>query len=346
MKESYIPQDTPTICTNMLFPTPNFIGVEEDRKMLKKSFKGSVSLPLLNIDDKKLKCSFICKMPIKKFVGLSMKCLGMIVVGVVIIVATGGAGALVIAALAVASIGYVGGIAWAAYSTYHACDQTLEPDSKWLLYHRTVSIEGKRALLNRSIMICPNGGVLNLIINPAIAKAAAWRICFWNVNELGVHFYSQYLYGAIEAAMSKGGNPVSAVISIGMYIWGEDGTSTVPEYAEEALLEEEQKQKEEKSLGGIIGGEVVDEGIGALAGAGGGVLDNMLEKTPIKDIFNSSGLKDMAKGALIGLGISLFDKYLVNSLEEFLHNQSVKVERSFNKKDKNNHIGIYAEKNS
>ena len=66
MGQSYVRHGTNVVCTNMTCGTPREIWrVDKDGNVINTASK----LPLLNIDDKKISDTFVCKMPIKKWGG-------------------------------------------------------------------------------------------------------------------------------------------------------------------------------------------------------------------------------------------------------------------------------------
>lgn len=149
MGQSYVRHGTNVVCTNMTCGTPREIWrVDKDGNVINTASK----LPLLNIDDKKISDTFVCKMPIKKWGGL-LTFLAGVAVGALIVaaaVATGGIALLSVVAIEGWMVGAaiaVGTLA-AGYAGYrgikgvaHDCDNTLE--SSWTKYHNDVFIEKK-----------------------------------------------------------------------------------------------------------------------------------------------------------------------------------------------------------
>jgi len=197
--------------------------VDKDGNVINTASK----LPLLNIDDKKISDTFICKMPIKKWGGLLTFLAGVAVGALIVaaVVATGGVGAVLLSAVAVegwmvgAAIA-VGTLA-AGYAGYkgvkgvaHDCDNTL--GSSWNLFHTDVLIEKKNALLNKSYMMCTTGGLINIIVNPEQAKKAALYITAMNAAEIYVQLDSKFIQGAI-GGLTGGANPFALALSVGFY---------------------------------------------------------------------------------------------------------------------------------
>jgi hypothetical protein len=195
--------------------------VDKDGNVINTASK----LPLLNIDDKKISDTFVCKMPIKKWGGL-LTFLAGVAVGALIVaaaVATGGIALLSVVAIEGWMVGAaiaVGTLA-AGYAGYrgikgvaHDCDNTLE--SSWNKFHNDVFIEKKNALLNRSYMFCTTGGRIDIIVNPEQAKKAALYITAMNAAEIYVQLDSKFIQGAI-GGLTGGANPFALALSVGFY---------------------------------------------------------------------------------------------------------------------------------
>lgn len=222
MGQSYVRHGTNVVCTNMTCGTPREIWrVDKDGNVINTASK----LPLLNIDDKKISDTFVCKMPIKKWGGL-LTFLAGVAVGALIVaaaVATGGIALLSVVAIEGWMVGaaIAVGTSAAIYAGYkgvkgvaHDCDNTLE--SSWNLFHTDVLIEKKNALLNRSYMMCTTGGLINIIVNPEQAKEAALRISAMNAAEIYVQLKSKFIQGAI-GGLTGGANPFALALSVGFY---------------------------------------------------------------------------------------------------------------------------------
>ena len=222
MGQSYVRHGTNVVCTNMTCGTPREIWrVDKDGNVINTASK----LPLLNIDDKKISDTFVCKMPIKKWGGL-LTFLAGVAVGALIVaaaVATGGTALLSVVAIEGWMVGAaiaVGTLA-AGYAGYrgikgvaHDCDNTLE--SSWNKFHNDVFIEKKNALLNRSYMFCTTGGRIDIIVNPEQAKKAALYITAMNAAEIYVQLDSKFIQGAI-GGLTGGANPFALALSVGFY---------------------------------------------------------------------------------------------------------------------------------
>lgn len=222
MGQSYVRHGTNVVCTNMTCGTPREIWrVDKDGNVINTASK----LPLLNIDEKKISDTFVCKMPIKKWGGL-LTFLAGVAVGALIVaaaVATGGIALLSVVAIEGWMVGAaiaVGTLA-AGYAGYrgikgvaHDCDNTLE--SSWNKFHNDVFIEKKNALLNRSYMFCTTGGRIDIIVNPEQAKKAALYITAMNAAEIYVQLDSKFIQGAI-GGLTGGANPFALALSVGFY---------------------------------------------------------------------------------------------------------------------------------
>lgn len=225
MGKSYVRHGTNVVCTNMTCGTPREIWrVDKDGNVINTASK----LPLLNIDDKKISDTFICKMPIKKWGGLLTFLAGVAVGALIVaaVVATGGVGAVLLSAVAVegwmVGAAIAVGTSAAIYAGYkgvkgvaHDCDNTLE--SSWNKFHIDVLIEKKNALLNGSYMMCTTGGRIDIIVNPEQAKEAALRISEMNTAEIYVQLKSKFIQGAISG-LTGGANPFALALSVGFYI--------------------------------------------------------------------------------------------------------------------------------
>jgi hypothetical protein len=195
--------------------------VDKDGNVINTASK----LPLLNIDDKKISDTFVCKMPIKKWGGL-LTFLAGVAVGALIVaaaVATGGIALLSVVAIEGWMVGaaIAVGTSAAIYAGYkgvkgvaHDCDNTL--GSSWNSAHPSVFIEQKKALLNKSYMMCTTGGLINIIVNPEQAKEAALRISAMNAAEIYVQLKSKFIQGAI-GGLTGGANPFALALSVGFY---------------------------------------------------------------------------------------------------------------------------------
>lgn len=229
MGQSYIREGTNVVCTNMTCGTPQLLvrGAQNGLVINKSSDK-----PVLNIDAKKISAPFACKMATKVWGGLQSLLLGVAVGAAAIflvaatIVTCGAALPAIIGAIAITSEAValtsiaVGGLA-AGYAEHkkqeeleHDCDITMK--SKWRKPHDNVFIEKKKALLNKSQMLCQTGGTINIILDPEVAKAAAAYISKMNSLEIQEQEDNKFWQGVISG-FTGGATPIALAISIGLY---------------------------------------------------------------------------------------------------------------------------------
>ena len=229
MGQSYIREGTNVVCTNMTCGTPQLLlrGAQNGLVINKSSDK-----PLLNIDAKKISAPFACKMATKVWGGLQSFLLGVAVgVAAVFLVAAtivtcGAALPAIIGAIAITSEAValtslaVGGLA-AGYAEHkkqegleHDCDVTMESD--WFKPHDEVLIEKKKALRNRSYMLCNTGGTINIILDPEVAKAAAAYISKMNSLEIQEQENNKFWQGVVSG-LTGGATPIALAISVGLY---------------------------------------------------------------------------------------------------------------------------------
>lgn len=211
MAQSFVPQDTDVVCTMMTVPTPQQIKTTLPSNVLFKS----KNQPLLTIGDNKISDSFTCKNTASFWGGLQALALG-IAIGAAVVL-TGGAAAVVIVAACATSI-VAGGVG--LYKMAHDCDAT--KSLEWDNGHDKVTFNGDKALLNQSILQCPKGGRLTIIMNPVIAEKAADYISSNNNKEVLMKMGSQFVMGFITSftgGMTVVATAVSGAVTMGMYIF-------------------------------------------------------------------------------------------------------------------------------
>lgn len=247
MASSYITQGTNIVCTNMQVPKPLKIGVSPERAKVVNAISITKKQYYLTEADKKVNQCFQCKMAAKKWGGLAMLCAGIAVgAAILLTVATGGAAAILITAIAVAEVGVIGSsiALCVAYKTTHDCDLTLQ--AHWVAVHKTVRFKGKKALLNKSYMTCSMGGMLNLIVDDVAAQKAARIISTNNAKEITAQYVSKFTNGVL-GGLTGGANIFSVCLAIGMEVYFEDSKSNQKEtsFAEDAKEAIKQKGIEE-----------------------------------------------------------------------------------------------------
>lgn len=287
MGQSYIREETNVVCTNMTCGTPQLLlrGAQNGLMINKSSDK-----PVLNIDAKKISAPFACKMATKVWGGLQSFLLGVAVGAAVVflvaatIVTCGAAlpaiigaiiGAIAITSEAVALTSIaVGGLA-AGYAEHkkqeeleHDCDITMK--SEWANPHDYVFIEKKKALLNKSQMLCKTGGTINIILDPEVAKAAAAYISTMNSLEIQEQENNKFWQGVVSG-LTGGATPIALAISVGLYtgaldflnFWNDDSLG-------ETRTSNNDKPPLENSVKNSVGTNVYSSGVGG--GADNAVL--------------------------------------------------------------------------
>jgi hypothetical protein len=343
MAESYIPQGTNVICTYMMSSSPQTAQSTRPYKTLYKS----KNVPLLTIVDNKISGSLSCKSPAKFWGGLAALAVG-IAIGAACVLTGGLLVAVIIAASVVAvSSGVMMGIKIA-----HDCDSTL--DAKWKQVHSTVYIQKEKALLNKSFLPCPKGGVLNLIIDPVIAKEAAKQISSNNRKEVGIQLGSQLVMGVISGLTMAGigvlGAVTTAVLTPLGYWSGEDkliAKSIMSDDVADTPFVGGTVEATASTVAGtaapgalIMGTGYVAYGAGVLVKSPGtqllGGVATAIGKNRIIGDFKLSSMKNGLMGAAANLIIGETTDMWEKSYEE----DSRRKWEDQNKKDKNNDISI------
>ncbi len=236
MANSYIIQSTSVVCTNMQVPNPLKVGVSRSNPNIVHANKAQY---FLTIEDRKISESFKCKMAAKKWGGLALLCAGLAIGGAILLtVVTGGAAIIVLAGVCLAAAGTVGALAVGFYNEAHDCDITLE--TPWVGFHDTVKFQKKNALLNSSVMNCPQGGIVTLIVDPVIAQQAANFISNNNRKEIIAQGLSKFGVGLI-GGLTGAANVLGVSLTIGFDILFENSKSERLDLAgetKEAAIEE------------------------------------------------------------------------------------------------------------
>jgi hypothetical protein len=211
MAQSYVPEGTMMICTEMKSPIDNAVIRYRDKADV---FNASKKVYLLNEKDLKLQTEFVCNINSKFWGGLKM--LGAIVAVGALMIATVLTGGLFLIAVGVA-VAAIGTSAFANYKEIsHNCDFTTT--SKWIDVHDTVKINGDKALLQSSKLICKKGGALTLVLDPVLARSAGQKIAANNSKEYNAHLNSQMIQGAMFV-LSAGGDPKNLAVGFPLTVY-------------------------------------------------------------------------------------------------------------------------------
>lgn len=215
MSASYIPEKTCVVCTSMTVSKP--LKLEHIHNGI--TYYRGESKAMLNIDDRKISQTFMCKNPQKFWGGLGAMLMG-IAVGIVIgaaIIGTAGAAAVVIAAIAVTTVAAGAGMAVTGI-VLAANDCDVIQTTKWKLFHPKVNFDGKNALLQKSFLSCSKGGIVSIVPDPVKAQNFASTYADNNNAEVLKHFASQGIEGFITGVTFLG-SPIAAVVGGGMGIY-------------------------------------------------------------------------------------------------------------------------------
>lgn len=272
MAQSYIPEGTMVVCTEMKSPMDNAVVRYRDTADV---FQKSKKVNLLNDKDLKLQFAFVCNINSKFWGGLGTLCavvaIGALVIGTVL---TGG---LLLAAVGVAAVA-VTTSSYAAYKEIsHDCDFTTT--SKWINTHSSVNINENKALLQNSKLMCTKGGALSLVVDPVLARAAGAKIAANNTKEYNAHVASQGIQGVL-LVISAGGDPRQLAIGLPLTVWhynsGENEKQETRNDEIEDRIANADVESGRKTVGKAMGESALqgvgDEAIGAAATA---VMDNV-----------------------------------------------------------------------
>lgn len=229
MSYSYVHEGANVICTNMTNGKPLQIGISRVSTVILASKKA----PLLNINDRKISDTFSCKVASKFWGGLQILTAVIAVAALAVAtVATGGLALVAAGVMLAAAATSIGAGVTGLYKRAHDCDATLE--GQWMLPHGAVKIDKEKALLSQSLMNCPKGGVVSIIIDPVIAMAAAKEITSNNNAEINAHLASQAVIGVITAATAF--TPIGLLVAAPIAVYGYvDGENSKEEAAKKNL---------------------------------------------------------------------------------------------------------------
>jgi hypothetical protein len=257
MSQSYIPQGTKVICTNMTNNSPQTLVAIRGKKTVIHP-KGI----LLTKEDLKISDTFVCKNTSKFWGGLTTMCAGIAIGALAVLVvaaataaevASGGLATPVIIALVgfgAASAATVGSAITLAVKS-HDCDYTME--SEWLHFHTKVHFDEANAILHNSLLKCNKGGMVSIFLDDTVAQEAAADISKNNSEEVSEHENSQFFEGLITGVTSLTG--VGVCIGLTFSVWDYTGDENEMEkgqgeYAEKRYEDEEKRQElESESLG-------------------------------------------------------------------------------------------------
>lgn len=231
MSEQYIELGTNVVCTNMTIPSPLKIGTPSRICTALTKDKN----PVLRIVDTKINDCFACRVPLMKWGGVMASLLGiaagaLIVAGAIALIAatiaTGGlAGGIVAgigaavlpategaiaASVMIGELTILGSAIKLGYDTEHLCDTSLE--ATWDMGLPSTIIEGEQAILDRSFIPCPQGGIVTLIIDDGLAEQAARMIAHNNLDIYEKESLNQFIQGVISGATGAA-NPISMAIT-------------------------------------------------------------------------------------------------------------------------------------
>lgn len=273
MSKSYIPRTTLTVCTNMMLPQPQKLAHMHGSTVV----HGSSGNQLLNIDDRKLIDAFKCKNPMKFWQGLGTMLVG-IGIGILIgaaVVASGGTALLIVAAVVVAT-GTTCIVAGDKVS--HDCDATKQ--GNWQLFHKTVYIDKKNALLQTSILSCSQGGMVSIVPDPVAALRIASIYAKNNAEEVTKHNQSQLFQGIITGVTTLGSVPaaiLSTVLGGGFYIKGEKDSQATQQKVLASAINNRNASLPERTLAGDAKGALQQEAVNQPVGIATATTEEVLE---------------------------------------------------------------------
>jgi hypothetical protein len=213
--------------------------------------------PILNANDRKLLAAFQCKVAASFWDGLASLCLGIAVAALAVaaVVATGGLAAVAIGVAVVATVG-ASAAGVAGVVAMNSCDKCLQ---QWQLTHSKVRIEGANALLQNSFLECSKGGVITIVLDPAVALEAAQMISNNNNEEVSDQITSEFLQGVVgtlAAGAYNGAGPAGLIVASGLapleYWHDEDQKEEVRKAALDQSFLSDSSTSQETSLGNKI----------------------------------------------------------------------------------------------
>ena len=159
--------------------------------------------------------------------GLAAAVLVVAAVGI-LVVGTGGLGALALGTVgflvgeSLAAAGVIAGATLALTAITYGYKQENDCDvvscMTWDAYHRNIKVGGNYVIVDRSLLECPQGGLITIIMDDAIAQEAASMLTAANKEIISKKCESEFWQGMVSGA-TGGQNPVSLTISSGFHFY-------------------------------------------------------------------------------------------------------------------------------
>jgi hypothetical protein len=227
---------TNIVCTNMTCGVPRKIGCIEQPRF--EQYRADCPAPIMTYRDTKISACFECRLT-KSFrlgiwsnmlglvLGLAAAVLVVVAVGVLIL-GTGGLGALAMGTVSflvaeslkwtaiIATATLVGTEKYYGYRLEHDCD--VVSSMTWDAYHRNIKVKGNYVIVDRSLLECPQGGLITIIMDDAIAQEAASMLTAANKDVISKKRESEFWQGMASGA-TCGLNPLSLAISSGFHFY-------------------------------------------------------------------------------------------------------------------------------
>ena len=305
MAYNIIYQDVNIVCTNMTSGVPQQIGCEPQPRF---EIMQEGASPMLTCRDCKISSSFICKLPQSMSTGLLSFLAGVVIAAAVlaIVIGTGGVAAAAVGAfmlgaasttaatsMLIGAAVVAGTTVFAASLTYgyqskHDCDVVL--GMSWSIYHQAILVQGQHAIIDQSILECPRGGLITLIMDKGIAQEAASMISTSNKEQIWEEVKSQFFQGLI-GGLTAGANPISLTISCSCYMinWWSKRSHHAEMY---------QYLSYEESSAVDTAGKVIDAGYGLYeTGKGDLAAQQALKKAQANAVAQNTGAERLSKEA-------------------------------------------------
>ena len=305
MAYNIIYQDVNIVCTNMTSGVPQQIGCEPQPRF---EIMQEGASPMLTCRDCKISSSFICKLPQSMSTGLLSFLAGVVIAAAVlaVVIGTGGVAAAAVGAfmlgaasttaatsMLIGAAVVAGTTVFAASLTYgyqskHDCDVVL--GMSWSIYHQAILVQGQHAIIDQSILECPRGGLITLIMDKGIAQEAASMISTSNKEQIWEEVKSQFFQGLI-GGLTAGANPISLTISCSCYMinwWGKK--------SHHAEIYQDLDYEESSAVD--TAGKVIDAGYGLYeTGKGDLAAQQALKKAQANAVAQNTGAERLSKEA-------------------------------------------------